>query len=173
MLWLYGRILIEAQHQAKQTAAMSANSSPQQPIHNMERANYKALRLISAIVFSYLLAWAPVLVYYAVMYKGFTQEVLCEDSQLPPWTYLVVTVMLYGSSAVNPWIYGLGDKNLRELYLATWVGRNLRKLHNQCRNRRHVVPAQVTVPIDPCTMAPVTRNDGGQNVVGDKTLAHD
>lgn len=68
------------------------------------------------------------LIWYGALYKGFTlNRVRNEDPPLPYWFYNVAIILALSNSVLNPFIYGLGHRKVRQAFLATLLCRNLKR----------------------------------------------
>lgn len=82
--------------------------------------NWRALRILTVLVGYFMFSWLPVVVWYSTLYRGFTiEDVRRMDPVLPAWFYNVSITLAYGNSAVNPFLYGFGNRSIRRCLTQT------------------------------------------------------
>ena len=146
MCFLYGKIMFGARRQGRLSCSMrgsaitrtgpaSNNNSPVllntsthcQSCHCMK--NYKLFRVLSILVGYFILSWMPIAAYYAVLYKGFSVHLLTpldiKEAPMPYWLYTVTVSLCYMNSAINPILYGFGNRSVRRAWTQTWVVRHV------------------------------------------------
>ena len=66
----------------------------------------------------FLFSWLGLVIWYAFLYKGFTvTDARGLKPPLPHWFYTVAVTLAFGNSALNPFIYGLGNRSVRRSFL--------------------------------------------------------
>ncbi|KAK2146233.1 hypothetical protein LSH36_623g02006 [Paralvinella palmiformis] len=82
------------------------------------KENWRALRILAVVVGYFVLSWLPVVVWYCMLYKGFTiNSAVGVQPSLPYWFYNIGISLAFGNSAVNPFLYGLGNRSVRRVWL--------------------------------------------------------
>jgi len=82
--------------------------------------NWRAMRVLVVIVGYFLVSWLPVVVWYCTLFRGFFVESVRDvDPLLPVWFYNISITLAYGNSAVNPFLYGFGNRSVRRCVLLT------------------------------------------------------
>jgi len=80
--------------------------------------NWRAMRVLVVVVGYFLVSWLPVVVWYCTLFRGFAVESARHaDPPLPVWFYNVSITLAYGNSAVNPFLYGFGNRSIRRRVL--------------------------------------------------------
>ena len=88
------------------------------------------MRVLVVVVGYFLVSWLPVVVWYCTLFRGFSVESARDvDPLLPVWFYNVSITLAYGNSAVNPFLYGFGNRSIRRCVLLSI---------SQLRRRRNV-----------------------------------
>jgi len=119
--------------------------------------NWRALRVLTVLVGYFMFSWLPVVIWYSTLYRGFTiEDVRRLDPVLPAWFYNVSITLAYGNSAVNPFLYGFGNRSIRRCLtqIVQPLGRRL-----LCRTRsRESAPTgpwpAITLPLTTITHRP-------------------
>ena len=85
------------------------------------KENWKAIRILAVIVGYFIFSWLGMLIWYGALFQGFTLDRVPneEDPPLPYWFYNVSIILCFGNSALNPLIYGLGNRSVRHAVLST------------------------------------------------------
>ena len=92
------------------------------------KENWRALRIIAVIVGYFLLSWMGMVIWYGFWFKGFTLEhVVRANMPLPMWFYSISVTLAFGNSAVNPFIYGLGNRSVRRACLKLFSCKDLHR----------------------------------------------
>lgn len=82
--------------------------------------NWRAMRILIVVVGYFLVSWIPVVVWYCTLFRGFSLESARDvDPLLPIWFYNISITLAYGNSAVNPFLYGFGNRSVRRCVLLT------------------------------------------------------
>jgi len=82
--------------------------------------NWRAMRILVVIVGYFLVSWLPVVVWYCTLFRGFSVERARNvDPLLPVWFYNISITLAYGNSAVNPFLYGFGNRSVRRSVMLT------------------------------------------------------
>jgi len=82
--------------------------------------NWRAMRVLVVLVGYFLVSWLPVVVWYCTLFRGFwVENARNVDPLLPVWFYNVSITLAYGNSAVNPFLYGFGNRSVRRCVLLT------------------------------------------------------
>jgi len=82
--------------------------------------NWRAMRVLVVLVGYFLVSWLPVVVWYCTLFRGFWVENARDvDPLLPVWFYNISITLAYGNSAVNPFLYGFGNRSVRRCVLLT------------------------------------------------------
>jgi len=82
--------------------------------------NWRAMRILIVLVGYFLVSWLPVVVWYCSLFRGFWLEsARGVDPLLPVWFYNISITLAYGNSAVNPFLYGFGNRSIRRCVLLT------------------------------------------------------
>ena len=78
------------------------------------------MRVLVVLVGYFLVSWLPVVVWYCTLFRGFCVEsARGVDPLLPVWFYNISITLAYGNSAVNPFLYGFGNRSVRRCVLLT------------------------------------------------------
>lgn len=84
------------------------------------RENWRALRILVVLVGYFLVSWLPVVFWYCTLFRGFRVESARNvDPVLPVWVYNISITLAYGNSAVNPFLYGFGNRSVRRCVMLT------------------------------------------------------
>ena len=76
--------------------------------------NWRAMRILVVLVGYFLVSWLPVVFWYCTLFRGFWVESARDvDPLLPVWFYNISITLAYGNSAVNPFLYGFGNRSIR------------------------------------------------------------
>lgn len=87
------------------------------------RENWRAMRILAVLVGYFVLSWLPVVIWYGTLYRGFTVEDARRiEPILPYWFYNMGVTLAYGNSAVNPILYGFGNRSVRKSLLQSLCG---------------------------------------------------
>ena len=83
--------------------------------------NWHAARILALLVGFFVLSWSPLVLWYFTLFRGFTIEYARDvEPLLPKWMYNVAVCLVFGNSAVNPFLYGLGNRSVRRAWLKTF-----------------------------------------------------
>ncbi|ELT99124.1 hypothetical protein CAPTEDRAFT_64301, partial [Capitella teleta] len=118
---LYSKIYLRTRNQTCKDKVRRWSSSMQARKYSVGRMreNWRALRILAIVVGSFLFSWMPVVIWYCLLYRGFTVEIVHGlQTNLPYWFYNLGITMAFGNSAVNPFLYGFGNRSVRK----AWVG---------------------------------------------------
>lgn len=117
---LYSRIYLRTRNQTCKDKVRRWSSSMQARKYSVGRMreNWRALRILAVIVGTFLFSWMPVVIWYCLLYRGFTVEIVHNlQPNLPYWFYNLGITMAFGNSAVNPFMYGFGNRSVRQAWI--------------------------------------------------------
>jgi len=98
----------------------SASASGSKRTTARAHENWRAMRILVVLVGYFLVSWLPVVVWYCTLFRGFWLESARDvDPLLPVWFYNISITLAYGNSAVNPFLYGFGNRSIRRCVLLT------------------------------------------------------
>ena len=130
MFILYAQIYLRSWNQGCRHRRLSASSplSPGKPgavklqmTVRRAKENWRALRILTVIVGYFLCSWLPVVIWYCLLYRGFTVEYAYNtEPPLPYWVYNIGITLAFGNSAVNPFLYGLGNRSVRKAWMLSF-----------------------------------------------------
>ena len=80
------------------------------------KENWKAMRILLLLDGTFVICWLPLVVWYGVLYKGFTKPYITSSAStpLPYWVYNSGVILAFANSAVNPILYGFGKCSVRQ-----------------------------------------------------------
>ena len=80
------------------------------------KENWRAMRILLLLVGIFVICWLPLVVWYGVLYKGFTKPYITSSitTPLPYWVYNSGVILAFANSAVNPILYGFGNRSVRQ-----------------------------------------------------------
>ena len=122
LITLYSLIYVRTRRHGSRESVrrLSLTLQPHRP-QRRARENWRALRILTVIVGYFLLSWLGMVIWYAFLYRGFTIEnAQGATSLLPNWFYTIAVTLAFGNSALNPFIYGLGNRSVRRSFLLTF-----------------------------------------------------
>ena len=87
----------------------------------VRRSSRRSLRLLLIMAVYAIFSWMPNFVWYAVATRGFTNKYMTSDMikkiPLPIQVYNIACTLGLTNSAINPYIYGLGNVPIRKAFL--------------------------------------------------------
>ena len=119
MIFLYGRIMYVIRTQIGRRCSLTSGPlTADNPCAHCDRwrRNTKVFRVLTVLVCFYLVCWIPISTYYAFIYRGFRIDILTSANlkdAMPSWVYPLVVSLPYTNSAINPFLYGYGNKGVR------------------------------------------------------------
>ena len=99
---------------------------------NTLRRETKVTKTLVTVVLGFVVCWVPVIV---IQFIYLFVDSKLKQLRIPNFVYLFQVTLIYASSAINPFIYGLTNKQFRKEYLEL-----LRVL---CASTTQVVPAAI------------------------------
>ena len=128
MLILYAQIYLRSRHHVpmdkERRMSISLTKFSKHGTHMRRHSswrlkeNWRALRILAVVVGYFVLSWLPVVVWYCMLYKGFTiSSAVNVQPTLPYWFYNIGISLAFGNSAVNPFLYGLGNRSVRRVWI--------------------------------------------------------
>ena len=135
----------------------------------IRRTSRRSLRLLVVLTIYSIFSWTPNIIWFMVATKGFTlthmTQELFQNIPIPMEYYEITASIGFASSAVNPYIYGLGNVRIRRAFLNMF--RNGRCFGFRCRRR----PREETCHYgDHFSMSSHTIN--GANIIRTNSLRH-
>lgn len=135
MLVLYGQIYMRSRgyiglavqrNVRRWSTSMAQKNSPHSSRGGKSqraKENWRAMRILAVLVGYFVLSWLPVVIWYGTLYRGFTVEDARHiEPILPYWFYNMGVTLAYGNSAVNPILYGFGNRSIRKSLLRSLCG---------------------------------------------------
>ena len=120
LILLYGRIYLRSRNQTCRDKVRRWSRSMQVRQYSVGRMreNWRALRILAIVVGYFLFSWMPVVIWYSLLYRGFTVEIVPNlQPKLPYWFYNLGITLAFGNSAVNPYLYGFGTRSVRKAWI--------------------------------------------------------
>jgi hypothetical protein len=103
--------------QRNRSLRQNHSNSGHDPPSTHHLSSRRSLRLLVVMVIYFVFSWLPVLIWYFIATNGFTYTYMTisiiENISIPSAYYQVAVNLGFANSAVNPYIYGLGNMNIR------------------------------------------------------------
>ena len=83
------------------------------------KENWRALRVLCVVTGYFVFSWLFLVIWYTALYKGFTRPYISSSSYtpLPEWFYSIGVIFAFSNSAVNPLLYGFGNRSVRNAFM--------------------------------------------------------
>jgi len=106
------------------------------------RTNRRSLRLLVVLTIYSVFSWTPELIWYMAATRGFTLTHMnperFQNIPISMLYYQIASNFGFASSALNPYIYGLGNVRIRRAVLNMFRSCGCRKVNCTCRNTDHL-----------------------------------
>ena len=114
---LYGIIFYTARHQARKIQPIE----PKRADVNSRLVNKhrKGVAVLATMVAYFMFSWTGFAIVYCIEFRWFTRETVY-SFRVPRLIEVLSTVLAMANSAVNPYIYGLGNSRMRRALKVLW-----------------------------------------------------
>ena len=113
--WLYGKIFMTARRHANAMKSLSVGTGTVKEGKISSKRKKGIIVLLMMVVIS-VLAWTPLVLLFSYEFYFFTVETVFEPRS-SEYFHTFAIGLVYGSTAVNPYLYGLANKEVRNIIL--------------------------------------------------------
>ena len=132
VIFIYGKIYAAARRQAKAMKSLSVGTGTVRN-GNVTTRRKKGIFVLLLMVIVSVASWSPILFLYTYEFHWYAIEVVYEP-RAPEFAHLFAIGVVFGNTAVNPYLYGLANKEVRKTIFRMFLG---------CRKSREIHPERM------------------------------